>query len=93
MFSPQRQYDHASSSLSSSSLSSSSVTAMRTRTTQCEGAAAAGNRPNDVTNNEKNQTMAISYELIDRAVALDYGSRLRTCLLLQGKKVKNSTPY
>ena len=32
------------------------------------------------------------FDIVDRAVILDYGTRLRTCLL-EAKKVKHSTPY
>lgn len=57
---------------------------MTTSTTTCEGGggAVAGS----------NHEESMSLELIDRAVALDYGSRLRACLL-RTEKVKHSTPY
>lgn len=73
-----------SANSSNNSSNRRSTRMLMTTTTTCEGGggAVAGS----------NHEESMSLELIDRAVALDYGSRLRACLL-QTEKVKHSTPY
>ncbi|KAI2493147.1 hypothetical protein MHU86_21408 [Fragilaria crotonensis] len=77
-------FGSSNSSTNSNSNRRSTRMLMTTSTTTCEGGggAVAGS----------NHEESMSLELIDRAVALDYGSRLRACLL-QTEKVKHSTPY
>lgn len=70
-------------SANSNSSNRRSTRMLMTTTTTCEGGGAVAG---------SNHEESMSLELIDRAVALDYGSRLRACLL-QTEKVKHSTPY